>query len=307
MRPKSICAVIVIFNPQVKELLRNLNAISRQVDSLVIVDNSDKETIGKLKQVFEKEKNIFYLKNNENVGLAAAQNLGIHMAFKEGFEFTILFDQDSMPEQHMVAELVSAYIRKEKQDKKIIGVGPYFLDPRSNLVPCSIRFGLLGIKRTPIGESKNDRMVKTEFLVSSGLMFRTAHIVEMGVMDERLFIEHIDTEWCLRARKRGRSLYLVRSARMIHQLGSRVTRYWFFGWRYLAMNLPFRNYYIFRNSVLLYKRPGVYWLWKYNDLLRLLKLFLANILVGDRRLDRIGFSLRGVWDGFRGVSGKVLL
>ena len=91
-------------------------------------------------------------------------------------------------------------------------------------------------------------------LISSGALFPREALLELGLMDEGLFIDHIDTEWFLRAKDRGWRVFGVCDAVMDHGLGERTVMVWLGRWRYLPVHQPFRYYYIYRNSVLLYRR-----------------------------------------------------
>ena len=127
----------------------------------------------------------------------------------------------------------------------------------------------------------------------------------LGLMDEGLFIDHLDTEWFLRAGAAGWQSFGVCDAVMDHGLGERTVRVWLGRWRYLPVHQPFRYYYVYRNSVLLWRRAYPSARWKPTDMLRLAKMFLVfSLFTGDRR-QNLAMMIRGIRDGLKGRAGQL--
>ena len=61
-------------------------------------------------------------------------------------------------------------------------------------------------------------------------------------MEEALFIDQVDTEWCLRARSMGYRVFGACGAILEHRLGEAYYRIWFGRWRQLPRHKPFRYY-----------------------------------------------------------------
>jgi rhamnosyltransferase len=142
-------------------------------------------------------------------------------------------------------------------------------------------------------------------LISSGALFSARALREIGTMDEGLFIDHVDTEWFLRAHHRGWRSYGVCDAVMRHSLGERTFRVWLGRWRYLPIHKPFRYYYIYRNSVLLYRRSYPTIRWKQTDILRLLMMFVMFAVFAGDRVENLKMMCRGIVDGFRDREGRL--
>lgn len=300
-----VVAVIVTFNPQLPTLLRLLDALTGQVGGGVIIDNgSSPQTQRRL--AFESGKRgLSLLPLAKNLGIAAAHNRGIAWAAARGLEFILLLDQDSIPVSGMVAELVGAHDGLTGSGVRIAAVGPSYQTPAGGISPVFVRFGLIKFRRVrmPVGYKG---WVAVDFLISSGCLIALKTLREVGGMEEELFIDHVDTEWFLRARQKGFRAFGVTGAVMEHTLGERCTRFWLGRWRQLPTHQPLRYYYIFRNSLLLYRRPYAPWQWIRNDLTRLLVMsFCFALLRSPRRLNG-HFIIRGLCDGWRGRSGRFL-
>jgi len=150
------------------------------------------------------------------------------------------------------------------------------------------------------------QVIPADVLISSGALFSASALREIGTMDEGLFIDHVDTEWFLRAHHRGWRSYGVCDAVMRHSLGERTFRVWFGRWRYLPIHKPFRYYYIYRNSVLLYRRSYPTVRWKQTDILRLLMMFVMFALFAGERIQNIKMMCLGIKHGVRGNDGPLM-
>ncbi|MFL4236847.1 glycosyltransferase, partial [Escherichia coli] len=106
-----IFAVIVTYNPNIDSFIRNLSAILGQVDTIIIVDNSNEENCQvSLKNHVDNINNVILIQPNENLGIAYAQNIGFMQALKSNADFVITFDQDSSVDSDLIDGLYSEYI-----------------------------------------------------------------------------------------------------------------------------------------------------------------------------------------------------
>jgi rhamnosyltransferase len=102
-------------------------------------------------------------------------------------------------------------------------------------------------------------------------------------MREELFIDHVDTDWFMRAQQRGWAAYGACSANMEHRLGDRTLRFWLGGWREIALHSPLRHYYQFRNSTFLFLRSRYPLRWKVAEAKRSLGMLVVfGLLLPDR-------------------------
>ena len=104
---------------------------------------------------------------------------------------------------------------------------------------------------------------------------------------------------------RGYSIYGDGSATLYHSLGEYRIQYHVLGGREIPVHKPFRYYYLFRNSIALYKRPYTTWNWRRVDMLRLLKVMVFTMLAHPQRLTVLWMIQRGIRDGLRGIHGKL--
>ena len=302
----AVFAVVVSFQPDIPELLKNLQQISSQVEQIVLVDNASAQQdaiISRCKGVAS------VIPQNVNSGLGSAHNLGIEYARMQGATHVIIFDQDSLPKEGMVAALLHSLHSLESTGEKISAVGPRYVgtDAETGEQHQSffVKFGWLKFQRNYCQTDAND-YPSADFLISSGALFSINALQEIGLMDEQLFIDHVDTEWFLRAKSKGYSAYGVCNAWMEHGLGEQTKKVkGLFRERNIPQHKPFRYYYIFRNSFLLYRRGYVSKKWIWNDLQRLLQIFVFYGLIYPPRSSNLKMMMKGIRHGLLKVDGRL--
>lgn len=298
----SICAVVVTYKPDLEVLGRLLDALVPQVASVVLVDNgseTDLQAWNKARQSNAGE--LFLL--GENKGIAAAHNVGIQWARNHRAKFVLLMDQDSIPMPDMVAQLQSTYVELVAKGIPVAALGPQFRDSDKGSLSQFVKIGVLGFTR--LACSPASPVVAADIILSSGSLLPLAAIEAVGLMDEGLFIDLVDTEWCLRAKAKGFRIFGVCDAVMTHTLGEQRKRIWFLRQRSVPFHHPFRYYYMFRNSMSLYRRGYIPWNWKLSDLANRFKIVVLFSLIAPNRFACLRMMALGLLDGLKGVGGKL--
>jgi len=289
----SVCAVVVGHDPDPDRLRGLLTRVRGQVARVVVVDNGPGDTVHRVAAA----QGATVLRQQTNVGLAAALNRGIAWARDHDCTHVLLLDQDSWPEPGMVATLVEALASVSRHDR-VAAVGACQLDPRLGELAPFVEVGFPASRKLRCSEG----VVRCDFLIGSGSLIPLGVLDDVGDMDEGLFIDNVDLDWCFRARARGYAVYGVGGARMEHLLGDRRTAL-FRGRVRVVQHSPQRLYFIMRNRVELYRRPHTPRVWVAQDIPRILvKLILFGVLLPPRRAN-LAHMLWGLWDGVRRVAG----
>lgn len=296
-----VSAIVVTYHPDFPVLQRQLTSLAHQVSAILIVDNTGNDSVADW-VVSERIPNVTVHALAGNRGLGTAYNIGIAWAQKQQYTHVLFLDQDSLPENNMVAELADALLHIEQNGAKVSAVGPLCRDSRTGAFAPFRQFSWFGTRR--IFCSGDARHIPADFLISSGSLVSLDALETVGGMKEDLFIDHIDTEWFLRASSFGMSAWGVCTAVMHHALGEDSYRIWFLGWRTIYRHKPFRYYYIFRNSILLWQLSYAPLRWISGDVVRIGVLAFSALLFGPCRFDYLKMILRGIGDGIRGKGGK---
>ena len=295
-------AIVVSFHPEIDSLNRLLDALKKQVDGIIVIDNgSSPEIISWLfKQSLESRLHLLSL--GDNFGIGFAQNRGIELAQDQGYEKFLLLDQDSFPAPELVATLERALEQLTQAGVRVGAVGPIRDDENDSSPTYFLRFDRFPPRRLQCSHA--DPLIHTDVLISSGMLIPGQAVKDVGLMDERLFIDHVDTEWCLRGLARGHSFFGVCEARLQHKLGTRAAKLWLGRWHDSTIHIPLRNYYYVRNSVILIRRSYISRTWKWYMAWRLLRFCVRNCLISPRML-RLLMMIRGFSDALLGRLGRL--
>jgi len=305
-RSPRVAGVILTYRPEQATLLELVRAVCPQLDALLIVDNGTPWDPAPLVDALDRplRDRVHFIWLPENLGVGAGHNRGIDWTREQGFSHVLILDQDSVPAPGMVAALVRALGETESRGIRAGAAGPQYRDRYTGTRSGFVRLGALWMKR--IFCAAHESVLETDFLISSGALIPMEVLDDVGPMDESLFIDHVDTEWVFRARSRGFRTFGACSAVMEHTLGTATFRVWLGRWRNVALHSPERNYYLFRNTLVLARRPYAPGAWIVAALVRLAALFLLYLGVAPERGRRFSLMARGIRDGLRGVTGPLV-
>jgi rhamnosyltransferase len=292
-----VAAIVVTYEPEPERLQRALGAVRPQVYSVIVVDNGSRATPPCIDA-----DDATLIRLPGNLGVGAAQNAGIRAAQALGKRFVLLLDQDSVPAPDMTRHLLDAHDRAERAGLPVGAVGARVQGPDGR-DDGFVRFRAGRYQVVPV--QAEDEWIDCDMLIASGTLIPMAALELVGDMAEHLFIDKVDTEWCLRARAGGLRLVGAPRALLHHRLGDSAVRIWFGRWRELRLHKPFRYYYMVRNGLLLRQSPHRTPAWCRADLRQLLSLVLYFGLLKPRGFEPLRMMLRGFVDGMRRVSGPL--
>lgn len=296
--PSRVCAVIVTYGPDAALLRRVVDSVLQQVGHLVVFDNGSGDV--DVAALLGDAAGVSLIASPHNVGLGSALNRAYQKADALGFDQVLLMDQDSVLAPGMVDVLGTA-LAELASAERVAAVGPQFRDSRSGVLAPFVRFGFPLNHKLRGGPGQR---ISCDFLITSGSLVPMGALREIGPMDEGLFIDNLDMDWCFRAKRSGYALYGICDAQMSHSIGEELlpSRAKPDG---VIVHKPFRLYFIMRNRVLLYARAYTPRVWIAQDVPRLVLKLVGNSLFLAPRWARLRFMLRGLWDGLRGRTGPL--
>lgn len=239
-----ITAIIITYNPEVDLLIQQFNSLINQVDQIIYVDNNSSV---KFKDQLISDK-IKFICNNENVGLGKAQNQGIELAFNEGASHVILFDQDSIADKNLVQQLLKTEKEYLVHNNKVALIGPAIYNNFHNPPTIGKVVKKLDwkIKQRPLANA----VIEVEYCIASGSLISKEAFINVGRINEDLFIDALDLEWCLRAKSKGYKILQNPAAKIFHQLGNGSSDK-------ILSHSTMREFYICRNNILLIKMKHI--------------------------------------------------
>lgn len=285
-------AVVVGYHPDPGQLQALLAALEHQVDTIVVVDNSEPPIHAET--LTTRPDSIRLLASGQNRGVAWAINRGVQELLASGHRYAALFDQDSLPPEKLVETLRHRLEQLQSNGQRVAAIGPAIRERGSHKPAPFIRF------RLPLNQRlyPSSGSVSCDFLITSGKLIDLEQWNSIGPMREDWFIDNIDLEWSFRARRLGYELHGSGETELAHSIGQRQRLFKSLPWPSYRHHGPERLYTMMRNRVFLYraKAPRA---WIIQDSLRAVGKLGLFSLVRPRR-ENLSAMLRGLRDGFRG-------
>jgi rhamnosyltransferase len=288
MSHNAVCAVVVTFSPRPEDL-GNLAKVRPQVEDLVVVDNGSSEEKLQLLRTARQELNFALIENGQNLGIAAALNIGVRWAQQNGSKWVALFDQDSAVTDGFIPQMLADFEYYASQ-RNILLLAPRYKDPKS------------GIERV-CGLDEDGGPFVT---ITSGSLLPIDAFEKCGYFKEELFIYTVDDEYSLRLRSQGYSIALSPHAVLLHTSGI-PSSYSVFG-KQLFETTNYRpgvRYYVSRNRVWMSRMYGAQYPRWVRGALRASIIDLFKLAIAEEsRLVKVKMVFLGFRDGLLGRMGK---
>lgn len=284
---EKIGAVIVLYNPDFVITRKALESLVCQVDQVCVVDNSPSDHTQELSRFSKVE----YKPLKKNIGIAAAQNIGIRYFVDRNFEYVVFTDQDSIASSGLILHLREVYDSLESRGIKIATIGP---------MPINRHTSRPYITKANIRRKFSKQAFGIEYalyemysIISSFSFMKLNTFDKVGLFEEKLFIDGVDDEWGWRAYDLHQmSSFIISNLSFSHYQGVESDSKTKF-----KKSTPFRSYFQFRNFVILYKRPYTPLFWKRRNLVKFFVKFLYYPCFVTPRLEYLSAIMRGLKDG----------
>jgi len=293
-RASDLCSIIVTYQTQVNEFTEILKRHQDNFQQVIIVNNTPEINLSQIQS-----KQVTVINNPGNIGLSKALNVGIREAKRCGFEMVALFDQDTELPLNFPQQMLH-YINQYQGDNPVAVYSPIFHNHVIDETGKHINFKLFRLIRDSVTDTKD--YAHPHYVITSGSVIPINVLDDVGPMREELFIDFVDIEWCLRARRKGYEIVAINKVMIDHHLGDYAVH--FMGHRY-PIHSPLRIYYYFRNAMYLYRLKEIDWNWRVVDATRNLFRFLFYMLFVKDRPTYFKYIIKGYYHGLIKKMGKV--
>jgi hypothetical protein len=295
----SVGIVVVNYNSAsfVQEFAQSLERVDYPDFRVVIVDNAS--TDGSGDELARLCPDAVLLPCDENTGTAGGNNVGFRYCMKQGFDYVLVLNNDTVLTEDFLRRLVDATDGRTVVVPKIL----YHYDRRvvsTHAGGFDWRWGRF--RDTFHGKldgpaTSRPRDLQTASFCCALVPVGAFH--EVGLLDERFFMYYEETDWLRRALDKGYRLRYIPEAVIYHmESGSSGG-----GWM-----TPFKQYYATRNRLYLVRKNRASRFWFALFTLFFLAGRLPHLaLYASRRQGRmLRAMLLGVWDYYRGRMGRTM-
>jgi len=269
-----VFAGIVLYNPDVSLLKQELEALNSIGVSVIVVDNNSfnkSELIGLLAFYVN---NVEVIWNEENQGIAKAHNQIIESCKKKGVDWVITFDQDSVIPDNMLSE----YAHYTKLENGIVSPTINYLNSNKKIQFIQSEYS------------------EKDWVIASASMINVKAWMSVGGFDEKMFIDLVDRDFCIRIRKAGYKIIVLNNVILNHNLGNPVTKKFLFHSFTISNHSAIRKYYKVRNYIYLYKKDEVGLL---DCLYHIIQIFIETLFLEKNKKKKIASLFQGIGDGIK--------
>jgi rhamnosyltransferase len=287
----NVSAIIVSYNPDFEKLKNLCSILLGQNIEVLLIDNSEPSTF----EYSVPTNNFKHFKLNQNIGIAAAQNIGLKYLYKTNFDAVIFFDQDTI----ISSDYLSKMIENLNINEPLVLI-PNCIDADDNFTIPSIQIStFIGYKKNDI--KSEDRLIATDIAISSGMLVTSSAMKIVGQMDEDYFIDYVDTDWCLRCKFMGVPIYINQNVTIKHSIGSKNFK---IGFLSFFVHPPIRCYYQIRNTFLLMQKKHVPFKIGLFEFVNTSLHYFFILFVVDQKIVYLKMFVLGIIHGIRQKKGK---
>ena len=275
-----LAGMVTLYNPS-KDNISNIDNYIDSIEKLYVFDNTDNVDNSKLLPNNDK---IVYITEKENKGIAYSMNVCAKRAIKDGYNYLLTMDQDSRMKSDIIDGMVD--FLKNTKEKKIGLVSPYQdIDSKEEI-------------------SDKEYEDQMEMMTSGNIIDLNVY-EEIGGFKDWLFIDCVDTDYCMNLHKHGYKVLRLNKVVMKHDLGQLKVHH-LFGKEYPCYNHnPMRRYYIVRNNLYINKMYHDLFPEYCDHLIRIQKGQVKRILAFEKnKFNKLKMMYRGYKDFKKGIKGK---
>lgn len=280
---EKLIGVVVLYNPNISELIENIGSYIDELDYLICIDNSTKFYDYNELSFFDGK---LVIKNmNGNIGLARGLAYGTKYAIDCGATYIIHFDQDSRVKKGSVKKMYQIIRTYENYG---------IVSPNISLIYRE------NGKRIYTEKCLYDKGLSHQnWAITSGSIISKKTFELVGGIDEELFISGIDRDLSCRIINHGFEIIIVGNA-ILYQEAGNTKEINLFG---MVIHPPYLNssryYYIFRNELYLRNKNGMnYKKCKTN----LLKYMISILFFEEKKREKIQNVIKGIIDSKKMVK-----
>ena len=203
------------------ECIESLYQISYSNYEIILIDNGSID--GSVEFFKEKYPEIEIIQNNENLGFAEGNNVGIRSVIPRGTDYILLQNNDTIVDSRFLDELVKAI----ENDKAVGIVGPtvyYYSSPKKIQSAGAKILWYIGrsrhLRKNKFDDGNLGNIKEVDYIPGCSLLAKSELFSKVGYLNKSYFAYWEESEWCIRVKKAGYKILYVPQAKIWHKGGS---------------------------------------------------------------------------------------
>jgi hypothetical protein len=178
---------------------------------VVVVDNNS--TDGSLEDAKLRFSRVTFIKNEENIGFSAGNNVGIRYSLEKMAEYVLLLNNDTEVEKSFLAKLINS-----ASNNASVGIfSPLIFSGDGKAVWFSGgKIDWLRMKSFHRNEFLKQNYIDSDVISGCAMLVRAEVFKKIGLLDEDFFLYWEDADFSVRAKRAGFELLVVADAQIRH-------------------------------------------------------------------------------------------
>ncbi|MDZ7339509.1 MAG: glycosyltransferase family 2 protein [candidate division KSB1 bacterium] len=228
--------------------LRSVMALDYPTDrwQVIVVDNgSTDDSVARIRAAYP---DVLLIETGANLGYAEGNNVGIRYALQTHPDHILILNNDT----EVRPDFLSRLVEEAESDPSIGVVGPkmYFLNPPDMVFAAGslVKWAEGTLDHRGIWKRESDcgplyanSPEDVDFIVGCGVLFRREVLEEIGLLDNRYYLNFEDVDICIRAQRAGYRVRYTPHAVLYHKVSAT-----------LGQASPQNTYYMTRNGLLFF-------------------------------------------------------
>lgn len=289
-----VAVVIINFN-RLGDTIECLESLAEHCSPkdffVILIDNNSSE---KINELFDRNFpfEIRFILNEENIGFASANNIGLADALTFDPKYVFLLNNDTV----VVSDIISELKNTMADDQSLGGIGAvnYYFSAPDEVWCAGIRTDYSSGKNVSVTDfdKTSKEVVFVDYVPGSSLMIRMDLLTTVGYLDDNFFAYFEEVDLCYRIKKNGFKIGFSPSSKILHKVGKSSPR-------------ALKEYLRTRNKLYFYKKISSETDFRRVCFLVLLRSSLFSIYFLLKFNPLISFSyFVGAYDFFRKNMGR---
>ena len=229
----------------IRDFVQSLLKQSHSDFVLYVVDNASSDNTLEILADYE-DPRFLIIPNLRNFGVAEGNNIGIRAALRDGCASVLLINNDTVFDSGVLFSLLDGL---EKQHSDMIVPKIFYFEPSDTLWCAGGALSPLRGAARHLGfgqkdDGRFDQVREVQYSPTCCMLIKTGVFDKIGLMDPKFFVYFDDTDFCLRAHRRGMRLVYLPTARIYHKVSALIGHRSDLGLRYFTRN---HVYYVMKN------------------------------------------------------------
>lgn len=266
--------------------------------SLIVIDNGSSENdADRLKERFQ---NVKVIKLKQNLGFAIANNLGIRLSLRDGADYVLLLNNDTLVDHQFLKKMIQ--VAENHNNIGILGPKIYFYDNKNKLHYAGGKLRMY-LNHSSEGQCEIDigqyeRLKETDWVSGACMLIRKDVFEKVGLLPKEYFLSWEDIDLCLAAKREGYSCVFVPRSHIWHKVSSSFKR----------ENLAYEQVFFgFRNRIIIrykYLTKSKFILFIGIQILAVIPVYMIYYVFVYKDLRRIRYLWRGVMSGIKDMRKR---